>query len=663
LINPISQIEAHRTAIEYIGNTVKWYWEHATRLFDNGQTENHMQGFQRELWIAFVKFYKKLLQFQMKSICDYYRHRGVVFLRDLVKLDDWDGRLGSIREDDESLRKKVNEFLRHKIESHLEGLILQAKAHDKYQRTQEDQQCLRDLFITDPQDDKTRIEKLKGGLLEDSYRWILENPEYQAWYNNDQNKLLWLSGDPGKGKTMLLCGIVQELIRQPGSTLVTFFFCQATILSNNDFVSVLRSLIWLLADQQPSLISYIRHSYDKAGQAVFHGPNAWYKLSQIFINMLCDGKRPPVCIIVDALDECTTGRMELLQLIQRLSTLPKVKLIVSSRNWPEIGGKLINEMNLSLEVNAGLVKTAVELYISYKASQLSILRDDSQLKEEVCHQMLKKANGTFLWVAIVFKSLDSIRYYDDNSEVLKLLDEMPEDLTQLYATMLERIVLLKRENSNLCRTALAIATVVHRPLSLNELSTLAGFRNLLKKLEHVEELIKYCGSFLTVQDNKIYFIHQSAKEYLASDVSSNSYIFPDRTDEVHYTIVSNSLDAMSQILRENIYRLEHPGILIDDVCPPNDNPLDPVLYSCANWVAHLCEIYVQSRLNGRVDKKKILVFLKTHLLHWLEALSLTRNLAANTSHVKRLNRLLKVSIVIPASRSIPCLPFTGLHKR
>lgn len=266
----------------------------------------------------------------------------------------------------------------------------------------------------------------------------------------------------------------------------------------------------------------------------------------------------------------------------KVSNLPKVKLLVSSRNWPEIGNKLINEMDLGLEVNAGLVKTVVELYVSYKASQLSILHDESHLEEEVCHRMRNKAGGTFLWVAIVFKSLDSIRYYDGNSEVLEMLDEMPEDLTQLYATMLERISPLKGESSKLCRTTLAIATLVYRPLHLNELSTLAGFQSRLKKLPHVEELIKDCGSFLTVQENKIYFIHQSVKEYLASDVSSNSFIFPDRRDNVHYSIISNSLDAMSQILRENIYRLEHPGTLIDDVCPPKDNPLDPVFYSCAN---------------------------------------------------------------------------------
>jgi hypothetical protein len=38
--------------------------------------------------------------------------------------------------------------------------------------------CLQDLRPTDPRDDKKRIEDTKGGLLEDSYRWILKNSDF-----------------------------------------------------------------------------------------------------------------------------------------------------------------------------------------------------------------------------------------------------------------------------------------------------------------------------------------------------------------------------------------------------------------------------------------------------------------------------------------------------
>ncbi|KAF6805328.1 vegetative incompatibility protein HET-E-1 [Colletotrichum musicola] len=70
---------------------------------------------------------------------------------------------------------------------------------------------LADLRVTDPRDDKKRIQDTKGGLLTDSYVWVLQNPDFCRWRDDKDQWLLWVKGDPGKGKTMLLCGIIDEL--------------------------------------------------------------------------------------------------------------------------------------------------------------------------------------------------------------------------------------------------------------------------------------------------------------------------------------------------------------------------------------------------------------------------------------------------------------------
>ncbi|KAK3933684.1 hypothetical protein QBC46DRAFT_359521 [Diplogelasinospora grovesii] len=65
-------------------------------------------------------------------------------------------------------------------------------------------------------------------VIDLSYRWVLDNAEFQRWRDDEHSQLLWIKGDPGKGKTMLLCGIIDELDKSIGSTdLLSFFFCQA----------------------------------------------------------------------------------------------------------------------------------------------------------------------------------------------------------------------------------------------------------------------------------------------------------------------------------------------------------------------------------------------------------------------------------------------------
>jgi hypothetical protein len=91
--------------------------------------------------------------------------------------------------------------------------------------------CLEALHITNPVDDKRRIESDKGGLLDDVYQWVLRNDAFIRWRYDQRDRLLWVRGDPGKGKTMLLCGIINEL-EKSGSALA-YFFCQATDVRTN----------------------------------------------------------------------------------------------------------------------------------------------------------------------------------------------------------------------------------------------------------------------------------------------------------------------------------------------------------------------------------------------------------------------------------------------
>jgi hypothetical protein len=273
---------------------------------------------------------------------------------------------------------------------------------------------LRDLRTTDPRDDKKRIEETKGGLLKDSYRWILENSEFQRWHNDKQSRLLWIRGDPGKGKTMLLCGIINKLEETTAdsassasdSCLLSYFFCQATDSRINSATAVLRGLIYLLADQQPALLKHVRKKYDDAGKELFMDTNAWFALSEIFINILQDPGLESTYVIIDALDECVTGLQQLLQFIDETSpAYPRIKWIISSRNWPNIEEQLNisdQKVQLRLELNKNSIAAAVSTYIEHKVSELAKRKKYNPKLENLVRDYLSlNADATFLWVALV----------------------------------------------------------------------------------------------------------------------------------------------------------------------------------------------------------------------------------------------------------------------
>jgi hypothetical protein len=166
----------------------------------------------------------------------------------------------------------------------------------------------------------------------------------------------------------LLYGIINELKKSMAkSVLLSYFFCQATDSRINYATAVLRGLIYLLVNQQPSLISHIRTKYDQAGKTLFEDVNAWVALSEIFTNILQDPSLESTFLIVDALNECIADLPKLLDfIVQTLSASARIKWIVSSRNWPSIKKILdtvTQKVRLCLKLNKKSVSAAITTFI------------------------------------------------------------------------------------------------------------------------------------------------------------------------------------------------------------------------------------------------------------------------------------------------------------
>jgi hypothetical protein len=507
------------------------------------------------------------------------------------------------------------------------------------------EECLRHLYITDPRTDKIRIEETKGGLITDSYHWILENRDFKRWRNDQQSRLLWIKGDPGKGKTMLLCGIINELKKSTTKThLLSFFYCQATDSRINSATAVLRGILYLLINQHPSLISHVQKQHDHAGKSLFEDANAWVALSDIFTNILQDPSLRGTYLIIDALDECIVGLPKLLDFIIEKSALsPRVKWLVSSRNWPPIEEQLEkakNKVQLCLELNAKTVSAAVNIYIQHKVHQLAQEKEyDDKTQDAILNHLSSNADNTFLWVALVYQKLQEVKPWS----VLAKLNEFPPGLNSLYRQMMKQI-----DNSidaELCKKILASITVVYRPVALKELTSLVSMpKNISDNLKWCAEIIRLCGSFLTIREDIVYFVHQSAKDFLLTDAFART--FPCGKEDVHYEIFSRSLHVMSRILRRDMYGLRAPGYPIEQVKPLDPDPLEAIRYSCLYWVDHLFDGNSACYAGHSADLQDggiVDLFVRGKFLYWLEALSLCKSMSKGVHAIAKLKAVIQVS--------------------
>ncbi|KAF4945073.1 hypothetical protein FGADI_12207 [Fusarium gaditjirri] len=513
-------------------------------------------------------------------------------------------------------------------------LSRQPSGPERVRLEEKDNECLRDLRITNPQDDKETIIKAKGRLLPESYIWVMENESYQQWINDDESRLLWIKGDPGKGKTMLLCGIINE-IESSSPHSVFYFFCQAAEPRLRSASAVLRGLIWFLARTRPNLITHIRKQYDQAGKGVFNDHNALQALSSIMAAMLEDEATSDCVFVIDALDECVDDRERLIELVSQFSSSSRSKWIVSSRNWPEIEAQLegvTNNVRLHLELNHASIADAVEKFIARKVEDLTKRkRYTESTRDAVLHHLLTNANDTFLWVSLVCEELGKYNALPHHTQ--SILESFPPGLDDLYQRMINQI--RGSRDEEFCKAVLAVVTVAFEPLSLAELAASdERFICFHSDLETLSSIINSCGSFLAVRNNIVYTVHQSVKDYLLKSFD----IFPSGITGQHYSIFQSIMDRMQEALHRNLYGLHDDALYMHEISKPPSSSLDATRYGCIYWVDHLHKSALQAT-EGASACILVEKFLNTKYLYWLEAMSLLR--CAPTA-VRALRKLVSV---------------------
>ena len=72
-------------------------------------------------------------------------------------------------------------------------------------------------------------------------------------------------------------------------------------------------------------------------------------------------------------------------------------------------------------------------------------------------------------------------------------------------------------------------------------------------LESVREIINLCASSLTVRENTVCFVHQSAKDFLFAEAYNE--VFPGGSKDAHQVVFSKSLEILSRTLRRDMYGL------------------------------------------------------------------------------------------------------------
>jgi Cdc6-like AAA superfamily ATPase len=137
--------------------------------------------------------------------------------------------------------------------------------------------------------------------------WILNDPAFLNWKNNEESNFLWVTGGPGCGKTMISAYLTDQLKLDNDTHAkpqVLFFFCDDKIKDQRDAKSILRGIIWQIVRLHRNLLKYVRQCFDQEGPSL---ATSFSALWELFLKIVSKSTFGSVRIIVDALDECEMG--------------------------------------------------------------------------------------------------------------------------------------------------------------------------------------------------------------------------------------------------------------------------------------------------------------------------------------------------------------------
>ena len=414
-------------------------------------------------------------------------------------------------------------------------------------------ECLQSLYLSDPQDDLAAIRSTRGVRVSGTCEWILNQDRYTAFLVEDGPRLLWLSGGPGIGKTMISSFLVEELARlaeRSSQMTLAYYFCDDKDEKRRTATAILRGLLLQLLRQRPVLFKHIQPRFDMSRDTLFTN---FHSLWRVFVSAVQDPETDDVYCLVDALDECEKESRQLF--LTSLASLTNVfglrqdkkasvKFIITSRRENDIEEELLSADNpyvQDLHIDSGNVNHDLYKFINVRVNQLAAKRKFRSKKtaEELERAVAQKAGGTFLYVSLVLNELRRT----PESQIQRKLQEWPSELNGIYDKILSQI---EDGCEDMVKSVLRWIVVARRPLAIREIATAcvlssADFKDntiLSDDLDRHENDFEWCRSFVYIDhvNQTINLVHQSAKDYLlgaylqANEGLSQYHIILDKTN-------------------------------------------------------------------------------------------------------------------------------------
>jgi hypothetical protein len=472
--------------------------------------------------------------------------------------------------------------------------------------------------------------------------------------------IYWLHGKAGTGKSTIARTVAGKLAEQ-GRLGASFFF-KKNESDRGSARYVFSTIAAKLAQKLPAVAEHMRNAIEADPDIATTALGEQFRklILQPMQAVPCDTPKT-MTVVIDALDECEgdeniTAVIKLLLQTDRSVIVP-LKFIVTSRFEPPIrlGFQGVQDKFIEFpidEIEQPIIKQDIATFLRFRFDKIrrNFQIESSWPDSAKFESLLGKSIPLFIFAATACRFIED-RYEDGDGPDDRLQQILQQEaggrgqLDQTYRPTLKRMV--KEFKPRQYRNAISefkqivgsIVTLAN-PLSSASLARLLGIST--ERIKNRLELLHSVLDIPTDATLPVRIYHESFRDFLIRPDPEDVHEFFIDEKVTHKNLADRCLQLLSEggYLKKDVCGLGAPGksrTTVEqqtiDRCLPSE-----AQYACLYWVHHLkCSRVTLS------DESQALQFLRSHFLHWLEALSLIGRVSESIRLINELQGLVGVS--------------------
>ncbi|KAK4096347.1 hypothetical protein N658DRAFT_519264 [Parathielavia hyrcaniae] len=531
IVNHAEQIAAREAGFSYVMSRFTWYGQ-VLDLLNRAywKSPHSFCALWQVIHDEIVALYKLLIEYQLRAYYTYCRPLTTIS-RDILKLDDWNCMLDDIK----SSEKRLEDYMSLNYEQHLLD-----KLHTLSEDALNKQRIDTLLKFKFPEDLPYAVYQAYLDSIESPQdgtgAGVLTHHAFVKWAAGESGVFV-LEGIPGSGKSVLSKSLLTELPKWRNTAVCAFFFKDNGKGQNAATTALCRVLDELFRGQ-PNLVdgisAQIGHLLPEEVRCNFD--LLWSILEKTAASCETGG----ITVVLDGFDECEPDSAE--KLCRRIAEYlagpdPRVKFFLTTRPLVSVPQMIdaVDIVVLKLEEDPHCRK-----HISKDIESVVMARfdgfalkciQDTALRHELLEMIRPKEDRTYLYVKLLFDYLE-LRMRDGVPRVprgwIDIFRTLPTTVKEAYLGFLSRVRESQQED---VRRLFQIVVAAARPLTLREVNIALNIRDLPNGSMHGLGLqgeacfrtwiLDACKYFLDVYNGRVYFIHQTAKDFLLTGLEEN----------------------------------------------------------------------------------------------------------------------------------------------